>query len=323
MTNKDLFHGVLLIHKEKSWTSHDVVQKVRNLLNQKSVGHAGTLDPLAEGLLVLLLGSATKLSSYLLNSDKRYRLRFKFGLTTDTYDLEGEIQKQQEVSLKAQDVKALLEKNLGVLPLAVPLFSAVKIKGKKLYDYARAGKKIQNPIKEMKFYDLEIHEITKDEAEVSISCSKGSYIRSWVHQLGEQAQVGACLTSLTRLTSGFLKQENSLKLEELNQKLQKYEPQNNQQLKEALLDTQSFLSPLEATPHFHSIELNKRNSRELMHGRLPLYLIEQSQDKQKEVNKTSKHQILKIIQDDSLIALLELKPFERIKVLNRFSIQKK
>lgn len=320
MSHQNLFHGVLLINKQQSWTSHDVVQKIRTLLHQKTVGHAGTLDPSATGLLVILLGSATKLSSYFLNHDKRYRLGIKFGLTTDTYDLEGQVQTKKKVSLPFEELQNLFQKELGLLGLKVPIFSATKWKGKKLYDYARAGKQAKTIIKEMNFYDLEIHKITKDEAELSVSCSKGSYIRSWVHHLGEQIKVGACLSSLNRLSSGFFQQKNSLSLDQLCEQLQKNTAQDSQSLKQLLLPTKSFFLPLESLPHLKSIELNKRNARELLNGRIPQYLREQSQNQQKQVNKTAQNQILKIAHNDKLIALLQLRPFERLKVLNRFLV---
>lgn len=319
--SKHLFHGVLLINKQQTWTSHDVVQKIRHLLNQKSVGHAGTLDPLAEGLLVILLGNATKLSPYFLNANKRYHINMKFGITTSTYDLEGEKIIDQEVSLKEQDIKNLLEKNTKNLQLSVPYFSAVKVKGKKLYNYARENESVEVPVKEMSFYDLEIHNITKDSATVSVSCSKGSYIRSWVHHLGEQIQTGACLMNLKRLNSGQFNIDNSLTIPEFEKKLEVSPPKNNQELKDLLLSDKSFLFPKDALPDFPSIELTRRDGRSLFYGRIPAYIITESQESQIKVNKENSYQILKVIQEDSLIALLELKPFQKLKVLRRFPLQ--
>ena len=318
---KNLFHGVLLINKQKSWTSHDVVQKVRSLLNQKQVGHAGTLDPLAEGLMVVLLGLATKLSDYLLKADKRYELTMKFGLTTNTYDLEGDVITDNKVSLKKEDVKNLLENSIGDLELEVPVFSATKVQGKALYSYARNNKEVKVPVKKMSFYDLDIISIEEDSATVSISCSKGSYIRSWVHHLGQKIKTGACLTQLTRTASGDFLLENSLTLLSLENSLKDSFPKDSKELKTLLSNKGSFYLSFESLTHMPAIELTYRDAKILSHGKIPQYLISQSQSDQIEVNKNNSVKILKVIQNDSLIALLELKPFERIKVLKRFPLE--
>ena len=184
------FNGVLLINKDKDCTSHQIVHAVRKILKQKSIGHAGTLDPLARGLLVILCGSATKLSSYFINQDKRYYLSLKFGLQTSSFDLQGEVLHSEELSLRPEDIKRVLEEGACDLEIPVPIFSAVKVEGKKLYSYAFKGKEIQPPLKKMSFWGLEIHEIQKDSASVSVSCSKGSYIRSWVNYLGRKMNTG-------------------------------------------------------------------------------------------------------------------------------------
>ena len=313
---KDLFHGILLINKEKNCTSHDVVQKIRNLLNQKSVGHAGTLDPMAEGLLVILLGSATKLSSYLLNVDKSYELFMKFGLVTNSYDTEGEVIKDEKVSLKKEIIENVLKQNIGNLDLTVPHFSAVKVNGKKLYAYARSGQSVERPVKVMSFYDLKIHNITEDTAKVFVSCSKGTYIRSWVHYLGEKLEVGACLMALKRVSSGCFSISNSLTLSELQKKLEAQAPENNKDLKNIL--EESFLFPSESLPQFPFLELTGRDIKLLLQGRIPEYLIKESQNDQIKVNKEGSYQILKIIQGENLVTLLELRPYKRIKILKNF-----
>ncbi|MGI9548858.1 MAG: tRNA pseudouridine(55) synthase TruB [Bdellovibrionales bacterium] len=313
---KDSFHGVLLIRKEKDWTSHDVVQKIRNLLNQKSVGHAGTLDPMAEGLLVVLLGSVTKLSSYLLNADKRYKLLMKFGLITDSYDATGEILQDEKVSLKKDTIEKEIKKNLGELHLKVPYFSAVKVKGKKLYKYAQSGSEVERPIKKMSLYDLDIHRITKDHAEVSVSCSKGTYIRSWVSFLGEQLKTGACLMKLERVSSGFFSIDKGLTLLDLEKKLKNVE--NSKDLKTAIGGCFCFAS--EALPHFPFLELTNRDTKALSQGQIPENLIQKSQSQQIEVNQQGSSQFLKIVQGHHLITLLELEPYKKIKIVKNFPL---
>ncbi len=315
---RDLFHGILLVNKEKNYTSHDVVQKIRYLLKQKSVGHAGTLDPMAEGLLVILLGSATKLSSYLLNADKSYELIMKFGLVTNSYDTEGEIIKEEKVSLQKEIIQNTLEQNLGKLSLMVPSFSAVKVNGKKLYSYARAGQFVERPEKTMSFYDLKIHNITEDTAKVFVSCSKGSYIRSWVHHIGGKLKVGACLMNLKRVSSGHFLISNGLTLFELQKKLETNKPESNKDLKNILKD--SFLFPSESLPQFPLFELTRRDIKRLLQGQIPEYLIKESQNDQIKVNQQGLSQVLKVVEGDSLVTLLELRPFKKIKILKNFPV---
>ena len=314
-----LFNGVLLINKDTDCTSHQVVHEVRKILKQKSIGHAGTLDPMARGLLVVLCGSATKLSSYFVNQNKKYDLSLKFGLQTNSFDLQGEVLYSEEVSLKTEDIKRILEQGACDLEIPVPIFSAVKVKGKKLYSYAFKGKEIQLPVKKMSFWGLEICEIQKDSARLSISCSKGSYVRSWVNYLGQQMKTGACLTQLKRVSSGEFELKNSLTISQLKQKVSQQFPENEQDLKQILGD--SFLFSNFALTQFPQIELTVRNARLLKQGRMPLYVLSHVQKEQIAVNKTGQSQILKAVRGEKLLALLELRPFEKIKILRNFPQQ--
>ena len=319
--SENKIHGLLLINKNKDCTSHQMVQEVRQILQQKSIGHAGTLDPMARGLLVILCGMATKLSSYFLMEDKRYRLSLKFGLETKTFDVQGEVVRSQSVSLKEKDIKDLLSQGLGELEIPVPIFSAVKVKGRKLYSYAFAGQEqaVQIPLKKMSFWDLDIHNIKKDSVDLSISCSKGSYIRSWAHYLGQKIQTGACLTQLERALSGSFSLEHSLTLEELKKKISQKNLQNSRQLKNLL--GSSFLFPTEALRRFPDLDLTEKDARILQHGRVPSYILTAKQADQIEVNKSGQPQILKALRREKLIALLEIKPYEKIKILRNFPNQ--
>ena len=317
----DKIHGLLLINKDKDCTSHQMVKEVRQILQQKSIGHAGTLDPMARGLLVILCGMATKLSPYFLMEDKRYRLSLKFGLETKTFDVEGEVIRSQSVSLKEKDIKDLLSQGLGELEIPVPIFSAVKVKGRKLYSYAFAGQEqaVQIPLKKMSFRDLDIHAIQKDSVELSISCSKGSYIRSWVHYLGQKIQTGACLTKLERVLSGSFSIEQSQTLTQLKDKVSQKPPQSNRQMKNLL--GSSFLFPREALSRFPEFSFTEKDARILQHGRVPAYILREKQADQIEVNKSGQAQIVQALRGENLVALLEMRPYEKIKILRNFPNQ--
>ncbi len=257
-----MISGLLLLDKPCGMTSHQLVHRVRKILNQKQVGHCGTLDPVAQGLMVLLLGQACRLSQYLLSKDKVYELTMKLGQTTDTLDKEGQILVTKNVDLKQTDIQETLKKSLGCLELEVPAFSAVKYKGKKLYEYARRDESGPVIKKEMFFYNLSIQSIYKDEVQVRLSCHKGGYIRSWVHLIGEKLGVGAHLLHLKRLASipYFLDQSISLSQFELRSKQSPSEWMNQV----------SFFIPMkQALPHIPSVDLNHREERLFCHGQVP------------------------------------------------------
>lgn len=312
--NSSNFHGLMLINKDSSCSSHQVVYEARKVLKQQSIGHAGTLDPMAKGLLVLLCGSAAKLSPYFMNQNKRYTLSLQFGLETDSFDLEGQVIHSQKVSLEKEKIASLLKQETRELELPVPIFSAIKVKGKPLYNYAVKGQTdVKIPLKKMNFWDLKIETIEKDKAALSVSCSKGSYIRSWVHYLGQKMQTGACLTFLNRTSSGDFQLENSLTLSELKKILSNHFPKTEEELKELLGD--SFIFSHKALKDFPHIELAKKHLVFLKQGRLHPYLIAESQAYQIESNKNSQNRILKVVRKNRLHALLELKPFQKIKIL--------
>ena len=194
-------NGVLLLDKPERMTSHDLVQKVRRIFKQKKVGHCGTLDPSAEGLMVLTLGKACKLSQYLAAGDKTYDLTVQLGLVTDTLDREGRILKHISVREEPQKIRQAVQKCLGDLCLPIPQFSAKKFQGRKLYEYARSGKPVPIIKKDMYFYNLKIHSVSSDQVSCRLSCSKGSYIRAWAKYLGEKLETGGCLIRLKRIES--------------------------------------------------------------------------------------------------------------------------
>ncbi|MCO5113861.1 MAG: tRNA pseudouridine(55) synthase TruB [Bdellovibrionaceae bacterium] len=208
--------GVLLIDKPKGFTSHDVVARVRRLFKTKEVGHAGTLDPMAEGLLVILLGEATKLSPYITADDKSYVAQMDFGYSTDTLDTEGEVTfRSESMDLNQTAITEAAQKLVGDLRLPVPIYSAVKLHGRKLYEYARSGQEVDIPIRTMRFYSSEVVEVSPKSLKVKLACEKGAYIRAWVGQLGEDLGVGATMTALVRQSSGPFDLSQSISLEAL------------------------------------------------------------------------------------------------------------
>ncbi len=204
-------NGLLLVNKPSGMTSHDVVSVVRRALNTREVGHSGTLDPMASGLMVLLIGEATKLSSYVTEGNKSYEVGLKLGVTTDTLDMTGQILTEKQVTCSEAEVAKSALALVGEMSLPIPIFSAKKIDGKKLYEYAREGEAVEIPQKVMKFWNVE----PRENRAFHLHCSKGSFIRSWVSLLGENLECGAAMASLKRTSSHHYKLEDAVELEKL------------------------------------------------------------------------------------------------------------
>lgn len=211
------FCGVLNINKPGGMTSHDVVARVRKITGQKKVGHAGTLDPLATGVLLLCLGQATRVVEYLAASDKVYRARLRLGISTDTYDAEGQITSQSEVTVSRTQVEGELQAFTGIQEQMPPMYSAVKHEGTPLYHLARRGQVIARRARKVEIYAIRLLTWEPPELEIEVHCSKGTYIRSLVHDLGQRLHCGAHLVSLTRTASGQFRIEEASTLEQLEQ----------------------------------------------------------------------------------------------------------
>lgn len=194
-------NGLLLVDKPSGITSHDVVHSVRRWSSQKQVGHAGTLDPLATGLMVVLMGEATKLSDYILNGDKAYIVDLKLGVTTDSGDSDGQITEEKPVNVSAEQIENAVASLQGSFVWPVPIYSAVKTKGKKLYELARANVPVEPPKKPMIFKEVRLLKNESPIVSVFLACSKGSFVRTWVQQLGEALGTGATVVSLRRTAS--------------------------------------------------------------------------------------------------------------------------
>ena len=209
-----LYSGLLLIDKPAGMTSHDVVAKVRKHLQQKQVGHAGTLDPAATGLLVLLLGEATKLSNFILSGDKAYEAQVHLGVQTDTGDKDGEVIRRESVDVSEEHIQSAVASLQGDFHWPVPMFSAMKKEGKKLYELAREGVEMEPPKKQMIFEKACYVSSDFPIVKAYVKCAKGGFIRTWGEKLGEALGTVASLESLRRVESSPYRIEQSIPLAE-------------------------------------------------------------------------------------------------------------
>lgn len=196
---KNTYNGIINIFKEKGYTSHDVVAKMRGILKQKKIGHSGTLDPDATGVLPVLLGNATVLSDMLTDKSKEYEAILLLGVSTDTQDISGEVLKEVDTSsLKEDDVKSAVLSFLGEYMQMPPMYSALKVGGKKLVDLAREGKEVKREPRKVHIFDIDIIDISLPRVKFKAKVSKGTYIRTLCHDIGEKLLVGGCMESLIR-----------------------------------------------------------------------------------------------------------------------------
>ena len=208
---------IILINKPKGYTSRDIVNIVSKKLNTKKVGHFGTLDPLADGLLIIGTGSYTKLGNFLKDDTKEYIAEVLIGASTDTYDTEGTIlEKLEDVSITKEEIENILKLFQKTYNQEVPIYSATKVNGKKLYEYARSGKKVELPKKEVTIYDIELIDLYEKEGNKYFSfeakVSKGTYIRSLINDISKELDIPLCMSALTRTKQDkfFLKDANTI-----------------------------------------------------------------------------------------------------------------
>lgn len=208
-----MMDGLLIFDKDKGITSHDLVYKVRKKLGIKKVGHTGTLDPMATGVLVISIGKATKTSDYILSSNKEYEARIKLGLLTDSFDITGEILKEEKVDISEEEIRNVLKKFIGKISQKPPIYSALKVNGKKLYEYAREGKEVEIKNREVEIFSNTLLDFNgKDEFSIRTSVSKGTYIRSLAKDIGEALGSYGTLTELRRVRTGYFKIEDAVKV---------------------------------------------------------------------------------------------------------------
>ncbi len=207
--------GILIIDKPPGMTSHDVVDEVRRLVGMRKVGHAGTLDPMATGVLVLCLGQATKVVKYLMDSDKVYEAHIRLGVTTDTHDAQGKIVSTSEVDITESEVREALSSFVGQIQQVPPLYSALKYHGTPLYKLARRGIKVELKPRSVQIYEIELLDWAPPCLTIKVVCSAGTYIRALARDLGERLGCGAHLAHLIRLASGRFTLREAVSLEEL------------------------------------------------------------------------------------------------------------
>ena len=198
-------NGIIIIDKPAGWTSMDVCAKLRGILHEKRVGHAGTLDPMATGVLPVFVGQATKAVSFAENGRKVYEAVLQLGRVTDTQDTKGETLEERAVTVTADDVRAALPRFLGEIEQIPPMYSAIKVNGQKLYDLARQGKEVARKPRRITIYDLALtEELGNGQYALRVECSKGTYIRTLCHDLGQALGCGGCMAALRRTeASGF------------------------------------------------------------------------------------------------------------------------
>ncbi len=195
-------NGVFALYKEKGYTSFDTVAILRGILHERKIGHAGTLDPAAEGVLVIVCGSATKLVDYFNDEDKSYEAKLLLGVTTDTQDMTGEILSRRSVAVSEEELSAVLENFRGDIRQIPPMYSAVQIDGKRLYDLARKGKTVERKPRNAHISELTVIDTSLPSVSLRVTCSKGTYIRTLCNDIGEALGCGGAMVDLLRIRSG-------------------------------------------------------------------------------------------------------------------------
>lgn len=246
-------NGIIVINKPKDYTSHDVVAKVKKILNVKKVGHTGTLDPNATGVLPLLLNDGTKLSKYLIEHDKEYEVTFKLGMKTDTADSEGKVIEQKEVE-SLENVEQILKSFIGKQEQIPPMYSAIKVNGKKLYEYARNGQTVEIKPRKIEIYNVELININEKENEVifKVSCSKGTYIRSLCEDIAFKLNTVGYMKELNRTKVGRFSIEDAITLEEIEKQ--------KENIQDKIITIEKLLKDLP------SITLNEKQLEKFLNG---------------------------------------------------------
>lgn len=244
-------NGVLNIYKPIGITSFDVIRQIKRITGLKKIGHTGTLDPLASGVLPVCIGKATKIVDYIMKDYKIYESELKLGIVTDTYDQEGKIISiNEDTNFSKEEILNCINSFKGDIAQIPPMYSAIKIKGKKLYELARKGIEVEREPRPITIYDINIWEINNPYIKFQVKCSKGTYIRSLCYDIGEKLNCGATMWSLERTQSGIFNKDNAVKLEDLNEtNIQNY-----------------IISMDEALSNYEKISVNSKAEKLLING---------------------------------------------------------
>ena len=208
-------NGIVIIDKPQEWTSNDVVSRLRRVFNTRRIGHGGTLDPMATGVLPVFVGRATRGVEFFEHAEKVYEATLRFGLTTDTEDITGRVLTETDVTLTEADVLNVLPKFRGDILQVPPMYSAIKVNGQKLYDLARKGREVERQPRPITIHELELLKFTGNEARLRVRCSKGTYIRTLCKDIGEALGCGGCMAALRRVEAGEYTLEGSVPLRQL------------------------------------------------------------------------------------------------------------
>ena len=213
-----MINGIVNIYKEKGYTSHDVVAVLRKVVGQKKIGHTGTLDPDATGVLPVCLGRATKVCELLTDHDKTYEALLLLGKTTDTQDISGEVLEERDPGdLTEEEVRSCIESFIGEYDQIPPMYSALKVNGKKLYELAREGKTVERKSRKVQIHGIRILEMNLPHVRMEVDCSKGTYIRTLCHDIGQKLGCGGCMEELLRTRSGNFVWEDSMTLAQVEE----------------------------------------------------------------------------------------------------------
>ncbi len=206
-------NGILIVDKPDGWTSQDVVSKLRGVFHERRVGHGGTLDPMATGVLPVFFGRATRAVEFFEHAEKAYVATLRLGVVTDTQDSTGNVLETREVAITEEDILGVLPRFCGKQEQIPPMYSAIKIGGKKLYELARAGKEVERKPREITIFALELQGFSDNEATLYIHCSKGTYVRTLCHDIGAALGCGGCMSSLRRVQAGAYRASEALTME--------------------------------------------------------------------------------------------------------------
>ena len=210
-------NGILLIDKQPDWTSNDVVAKLKGILHQRRIGHSGTLDPMATGLLVVFVGRATRAVEFAEGHDKRYIAGLRLGITTDTRDITGTVLEKKAVSATGEELERALAGFRGEIQQIPPMYSAIKHDGRRLYDIARKGGEVERKPRSITVHDLRVIDRQEGDWLLDVRCSKGTYVRTLCHDLGQALGCGGCMSSLRRVEAGQFSVDQALTLSQVQQ----------------------------------------------------------------------------------------------------------
>ena len=288
--------GILNVYKKKGMTSHDVVSFIRRTFKMKRVGHTGTLDPDAEGVLPILVGKATKLSDLLTASEKSYTARVKLGVITDTDDLSGTILEERTVNVTEQDVINAVNSFLGETEQIPPMYSAIKVDGQKLYQLARKGIVTERKPRKITVYDIKCYDFDGTSFSLDVHCSKGTYIRSICRDIGQKLGTGAAMSALIRTKSGAFTVQNSHTFEEIE------EYAKNGRAEELLISIEDVLT------HIKKIDVNEENAAKIKNGiRL--------RPEQIGIKECLENEMIRIYENGSLLCILKAIKDENEKIV--------